>query len=243
MISYPFITKNITSSEPYGDRAIDHETERIFNKQCWSNGIFMSKADGTELQVVAGNGMSIAVNPGGCHIEGAKAYEKSRRVITIDAAHSSLKRIDRIVARLDDSDSVRSIEIYKKVGTPSSTPVAPTLIRESNYYEIALADVYVNAGANEITNANIVDLRLDREVCGMVVPAFPTPLNLEAISNQYVSLLQTAVSGTAAGNLQNNIDKLRTDVSNANINMTDVHINNASLESELVAFFGSSIRV
>ena len=229
MISYPFISKT-TPSDPYGDRAIDHKLEREFNKLCWSNGVFVTKNDGSELQVIAEGNMTVSILPGGCHIEGARA------------AHSSLKRIDRIIARMDDSDSVRSIEIYKKEGVSSTTPTAPELVRESNYYEIALADIYVMPGATEITNANIVDTRLDRELCGMVIPAFPTPLNLESISNQYVNLLQAAVSGTAAGNLQNKIDKLRTDVSNANISMTDVHINNASLESELVAYFGSSIR-
>lgn len=241
MISYPFISKT-TPSDPYGDRAIDHKLEREFNKLCWSNGVFVTKSDSSELQVIAEGNMTVSVLPGGCHIEGARGYEASKRNISISAAHSSLKRIDRIIARMDDSDSVRSIEIYKKEGVSSTTPTAPELVRESNYYEIALADIYVMPGATEITNANIVDTRLDRELCGMVIPAFPTPLNLESISNQYVSLLQAAVSGTAAGNLQNKIDKLSTDVSNANISMTDVHINNASLESELVAYFGSSIR-
>lgn len=242
MISYPFISKT-TPSDPYGDRAIDHKLEREFNKLCWSNGVFVTKNDGSELQVIAEGNMTVSILPGGCHIEGARGYEASKRNISISAAHSSLKRIDRIIARMDDSDSVRNIEIYKKEGVSSTTPTAPELVRESNYYEIALADIYVMPGATEITNANIVDTRLDRELCGMVIPAFPTPLNLESISNQYVSLLQAAVSGTAAGNLQNKIDKLRTDVSNANISMTDVHINNASLESELVAYFGNSIRV
>lgn len=242
MISYPFISKT-TPSDPYGDRAIDHKLEREFNKLCWSNGVFVTKNDGSELQVIAEGNMTVSILPGGCHIEGARGYEASKRNISISAAHSSLKRIDRIIARMDDSDSVRSIEIYKKEGVSSTTPTAPELVRESNYYEIALADIYVMPGATEISNANIVDTRLDRELCGMVIPAFPTPLNLESISNQYVNLLQAAVSGTAAGNLQNKIDKLRTDVSNANISMTDVHINNASLESELVAYFGNSIRV
>ena len=242
MISYPFISKT-TPSDPYGDRAIDHKLEREFNKLCWSNGVFVTKNDGSELQVIAEGNMTVSILPGGCHIEGARGYEASKRNISISAAHSSLKRIDRIIARMDDSDSVRSIEIYNKEGVSSTTPTAPELVRESNYYEIALADIYVMPGATEISNANIVDTRLDRELCGMVIPAFPTPLNLESISNQYVNLLQAAVSGTAAGNLQNKIDKLRTDVSNANISMTDVHINNASLESELVQFFGESIRV
>lgn len=242
MISYPFIS-HITTAEPYGDRAIDHKTERTFNKLCWSNGVFMMNADGSELQVIASNNMTLSVLPGGCHIEGTRGYEASKRDITISAAHPSLKRIDRIVIRMDDSDSVRGIEIYKKEGVPSTTPTAPELIRESNYYELALADVYVMPAATEITNNNIVDVRLDRELCGMVVPAFPTPLNLESISNQYVGLLQSAVEGTAAGNLQNAINKLRLDIRTANIGVIDVHINSPSLESELVDYFGSSISV
>lgn len=242
MISYPFISKT-TPSDPYGDRAIDHKTERTFNKLCWSNGVFITSADGSELQVIADNGMSISVMPGGCHIEGTRGYEASKRNIMISAAHPSLKRIDRIVARMDDSDNVRSVELYKKEGVPSTTPTAPELVRESNYYEIALADIYVMPGATEVTNANIVDVRQDRELCGIVIPAFPTPLNLESISNQYVNLLKAAVSGTAAGNLQNKIDKLRTDVSTANIGIKDIHINDSAVEAELVAYFGSSIRV
>ena len=242
MISYPFISKT-TPSDPYGDRAIDHKLEREFNKLCWSNGVFVTKSDGSELQVIAEGNMTVSILPGGCHIEGARGYEASKRNISISAAHSSLKRIDRIVARMDDSDSVSSTQLYKKEGVSSTTPTAPELVRESNYYEIALADIYVMPGATEITNANIVDTRLDRELCGMVIPAFPTPLNLESISNQYVSLLKAAVSGTAAGNLQNKIDELRTDVSTANIGIKDIHINDSAVEAELVAYFGSSIRV
>lgn len=242
MISYPFISKT-TPSDPYGDRAIDHRIERTFNKMCWSNGVFMTSADGSNLQVVANGGMTVSVMPGGCHIEGTRGYEQNKRNISIGAAHTSLKRIDRIVARMDDSYSVRSIEIYKKEGVPSTTPTAPELVRESNYYEIALADIYVMPGATEISNANIVDVRQDRELCGIVIPAFPTPMNLESITTQYVSLLESAVNNTAAGNLQNKIEKLRVDIVNSNINMKDIYINNPAVESELVAYFGTSIRV
>ena len=48
-------------------------------------------------------------------------------------------------------------------------------------------------GATEITNANIVDKRQDRELCGMVIPAFPTPMNLEAITTQYITLLESKI--------------------------------------------------
>lgn len=242
MISYPFISKT-TPSDPYGDRAIDHRMERTFNKMCWSNGVFMTSADGSNLQVVANGGMTVSVMPGGCHIEGTRGYEQNKRNISISAAHTSLKRIDRIVARMDDSDSVRSIEIYKKEGVSSTTPTPPDLVRESNYYEIALADIYVMPGATEITNANIVDVRQDRELCGIVIPAFPTPMNLEAITTQYITLLKAAVNNTVAGQLQNGIAQLKEDIQKLKASTNDIQIDNSSAENELVAFFGASIRV
>ena len=67
--------------------------------------------------------------------------------------------------------------------------------------------------------------------------------NLSEISTRWQELLESAVEGTAAGQLQNAINGLKSDIQSARISMTDVHINNASLESELVAYFGNSIRV
>lgn len=241
MISYPFISKT-TPSDPYGDRAIDHRMERTFNKMCWSNGVFMTSADGSNLQVVANGGMTVSVMPGGCHIEGTRGYEQNKRNISISAAHTSLKRIDRIVARMDDSDSVRSIEIYKKEGVSSTTPTPPDLVRESNYYEIALADIYVMPGTTEITNANIVDVRQDKDLCGLVIPAFPTPMNLEAITTQYITLLKAAVNNTVAGQLQNGIAEVKQDIQKLKASTNDIRIDNSTVENELAAFFGSSIR-
>lgn len=241
MISYPFISKT-TPSDPYGDRSIDHRMERTFNKMCWSNGVFMTSADGSNLQVVANGGMSVSVMPGGCHIEGTRGYEQNKRNISISAAHTSLKRIDRIVARMDDSDSVRSIEIYKKEGVSSTTPTPPDLVRESNYYEIALADIYVMPGVTEITNANIVDVRQDKDLCGLVIPAFPTPMNLEAITTQYITLLKAAVNNTVAGQLQNGIAEVKQDIQKLKASTNDIRIDNSTVENELAAFFGSSIR-
>lgn len=242
MISYPFISKT-TPSDPYGDRSIDHRMERTFNKMCWSNGVFMTSADGSNLQVVANGGMSVSVMPGGCHIEGTRGYEQNKQNISISAAHTSLKRIDRIVARMDDSDSVRSIEIYKKEGVSSTTPTPPDLVRESNYYEIALADIYVMPGVTEITNANIVDVRQDKDLCGLVIPAFPTPMNLEAITTQYITLLKSAVNNTVAGQLQNGITEVKQDIQKLKSSTNDIRIDNSNAENELAAFFGASIRV
>lgn len=241
MISIPFQSK--FDVNPQGDRAVDDSTIRDVVKTVWSNGVAVINPNGTDLQVQAANGMTVNVMPGGCIIEGAIGRESSIRTISIDAAHASLKRIDRIVARMDLSESSRNIELYKKVGTPSTTPAAPELIRQPNYYEIALADVYIGAGVNEITSNAILDQRANKELCGYVLPAFPMDFNLTEISTRWQELLESAVEGTAAGQLQNAINELRSDIQSARISMTDVHIANYSLESELVDYFGSSISV
>lgn len=230
-------------SDPNGDRAVSDSDIREVFKAVWSNGVTTVKADGSDMQVQAVGGMKVKVMPGGCVIEGALGRNTREETINIAQAHPSLKRIDRIVVRLDLSDSVRNMLIYKKEGTPSTTPIAPNLVQQPNYYELALADIYVGAGATDITSAVILDQRPDRELCGFVLPAFPTNFSLEAITDRWQSILEGAISGTAAGSLQNSIEKLKSDIQSARISMTDVHINNASLESELVAFFGSSIRV
>ena len=206
MISYPFVSK-ITSSNPYGDRAITDEMERQFNMTCWSNGVFLISQNGNDLLVSPDNGMSIKITPGACHILGAKAVETKERIMTLSPSNSSLDRIDRVVARFDLSESIRSIELYLKEGTPSTTPVAPDLVRASNYYELALADIRVNAGANELSNADILDQRQNPEVCGFVVPAFPTDFNISDITSRYADLLSGALGGTTAGALADKIEE------------------------------------
>lgn len=230
-------------SDPNGDRAVSDSDVREVFKSMWGNGVTTVKSDGSDLQIQPHSGMKVKVMPGGCVIEGAIGRQTNELTINISNSHPSLKRIDRIVARLDLSDSVRSIDVYKKEGVPSNTPVAPDLIKQPNYFEIALGDIYVGAGVTEITAAAILDQRPDRELCGFVLPAFPVNFSLEAITDRWQAILEGAVEGTAAGQLQNAINELRSDIQSSRISMTDVHINNASLESELVAFFGSSIRV
>lgn len=230
-------------SDPNGDRAVSDSDIREVFKTVWSNGVTTVKADGSDMQVQAVGGMKVKVMPGGCVIEGALGRNTREETINIAQAHPSLKRIDRIVVRLDLSDSVRNMLIYKKEGTPSTTPIAPNLVQQPNYYELALADIYVGAGATDITSAVILDQRPDRELCGFVLPAFPTNFGLEAITDRWQSILEGAISGTAAGSLQNSIEKLKSDIQGARVGVSDVHINNTSLESELVAYFGTSIRV
>lgn len=164
--SFPFESKSIIGNE--WDRAITAQDERDFNKMCWGNGVFINPIDG--LMVTAHGGMTVNVKPGGAIIEGAVFKESNNRQITLSAA-SSLPRIDRIVLRFDTAEDRRDIDIYLKEGVAATNPVAQDLIRESNYYELAIADIYIPARTTSIESVNISDTRMDSSLCGWVVPA------------------------------------------------------------------------
>jgi hypothetical protein len=212
MYSFPF-----SSTAGTKDRAITSSQERAFYKKVYTNGVIM--ATDSSLQVSANSGMTVSVAPGACLIEGANGIEDTTRTFTLSASSSTLKRIDRIVARFDLATDFRSVEIYKKEGSAATTPEAPALIKESNYYEIALADIAVGAGVTEITNSMITDQRLNTSLCGIVAPAFPTSISTESIFQQfksaldeYMEIVKNAIDQTTAGHLQQEIDATNVNV-------------------------------
>lgn len=167
MQSYPF-TSQVTYDEqglPLYDRAVDSEFLRAVFAAYFSDGIFYKPTNA--LQVVAGTGLQVQVNPGICHIRGAIGIETETRTLTLAAA-DALPRIDTVVARLDLSLAVRSIELYIVKGTPSSSPQRPALTRDATIWELGLADIAVAANSSTITQSSITDTRLDIERCGVV---------------------------------------------------------------------------
>ncbi len=208
--SFPFESKNLgTNTSPDWDRAITAQDERDFNKLCWTNGVFANPADG--LAVIAQNGTTIKIKPGGAHIEGARFWENSSRSITLSQASSTLPRIDRIVIRFDTAEDKRNIDIYLKEGVPATYPSPQEIIRQSNYYELVLADIYVPAGVSEITNTNIKDQRPNTELCGLVIPAIPFENQSEDLWLQLkegVDLVESALNATTAGQLEERIGEL-----------------------------------
>lgn len=212
---YPFESHETgDESNPY-DRAITAEQERMFNKLRYVNGVF--NPDGGALRVTSNSNMTVTVGTGGCHIEGAIAYNDAPITLQIEAADATLNRIDRVVAQFNTSDSVRAISILVRTGTAATNPIAPELRTEPNLYEIALADVYVGKNVSSIGTANITDQRLNSALCGQVVPAIPIPLDLTGIYDQYQASLNewldtvaSALDETLAGNLQSQITTLNT---------------------------------
>lgn len=131
------------------------------------NGVFGGHSD--ELQVVANASpaMNVVVSSGQGWIYGYWYENTEDLILSVDVADGVLNRIDSIVLRLDYSQ--RSMYCAVKKGTPAVNPVAPTLTRNADAYELQLATVRINAGAINIQQANITDTRLNANVCGFVV--------------------------------------------------------------------------
>ena len=167
MLSYPFTSEVTYDDEglPKYDRAVDSEFLRKVFLQYFCDGVFYKPTNA--LQVVVDTGMQVGVEPGACHIRGAMGIEESRRTLVVQASEEQ-DRIDTVVARLDLSRAVRSIDLYVLKGTAAVSPQAPELTRDSTIWEIGLANIFVAKNTATISQQRITDTRLDPSRCGMV---------------------------------------------------------------------------
>jgi len=154
-----------------------------------SSGVFPNPS--TNLQVVAQTipDMTVIVRPGKAWINGYILINDDDYVLQLDPADGVLNRIDRVVARYDVED--REIRIEIKKGTFASAPEPPSLQRDADAYELGLADIYVAAGAVSITQANITDLRLNTDLCG-IVHGTVNQVDTTTLFNQYQTWFQQA---------------------------------------------------
>ena len=227
MQSFPF-TSEVTfddSGFPQFDRAVGSDVLRSI----LSNNSF-------KVVAAAGGGMSLTVQPGACLINGATGYNTEETRITL-ANGEAQPRIDSIVLRLDDNKAQRSIRVEVIKGTPQSQPVKPTPVREGAVYDLVLANVMVKANASTITNADITDTRLDKNLCGFVNAI--NNLNLGTIYMQQITMfndwfegIKGQLSTDAAGNLQNQINALKPKVDAVN-NALDFNGQNTTTKGPL----------
>ncbi|AKC63158.1 phage structural protein [Clostridium sporogenes] len=163
-----------------GDRKYKAEDFASYFASFIGNGVFPNPATG--LQVIDNNNMSVTVQAGKGWINGYYYQNTGDFILKIDVADSLLNRIDRVVLRLDFN--TRKVNLFIKKGTFASSPVAPSLQRDADMYELGIADIYVRAGVISIIQSNITDLRLNSNVCG-IVHGVVDQVDTTAIFNQF----------------------------------------------------------
>lgn len=129
------------------------------------NGVFITPA--TQLKVVPTSGkMGVTVCMGDAYINGYWYKNSSDFSLDISNANGTTERIDIVVLRWDSLS--RSIYLAVVEGEPSSDPVAPSITRDEDMFELQLAAVKIGRAVTSITEADITDKRNDNNVCGYV---------------------------------------------------------------------------
>lgn len=157
MITYPLNNIDYTAE----DAELFHCTR--------ASGIY----DGDAFAVtVTGVDNNITIGPGvgwiqNTQFSGKVVANKDNTVVTPELADSVSPRIDAVVIRFDANANGTSVVM--KTGVPSSSPVAPEVVRTETVYELHLCHVYREAGVAVVTESDITDLRYDAEYCGIML--------------------------------------------------------------------------
>lgn len=146
--------------------------DRIYNAQDFTdylnllvgNGVFPNPT--TQLQVRASSGMNVIVGAGSGWINGHKMVNTTDMTLTVTASDVVLNRRDAVIFYVDYQ--TRTMGITIKTGTVAEVPVAPTMQRDNDRWELCLAQINVNKQITAITAAMITDTRYDSELCGFV---------------------------------------------------------------------------
>ncbi|PLR93186.1 gp53-like domain-containing protein [Bacillus sp. T33-2] len=146
-------------SFPFDSGAGASITEQQWSKmaQHWLNtGIIKNELN--DLHVFAdATGMQVKVSPGVAWIKGHYYESTEYVVLPIAAADSVNPRIDRVILRLDWTNN--NIQLAVLQGVPAASPIAPALAQNSARWEIALAQIRVNANVPTIVQGTETDER------------------------------------------------------------------------------------
>lgn len=233
MIGYPLDSHVSYKADgtPILDRAISSAPLRELYKKLFSDGVLPNPS--TNLQVTAGTGMQVKVFAGFALCNGCMKLQETDALVNIGASNAVNDRIDTIVLRLDDNDDVRSCELRVLTGTPAETPTAPALTRSGSIWELGLANVLIKANSTQVSNANITDTRYDSDRCGIIssISEFDTTTLYQQIQadleefqevsqaefEAWFANIQNQLDGDVAANLQNQINAIGTEATNADI--------------------------
>ena len=167
---FPFesiFTGEDAMGNPIFDRAIDSVTYRAFWKKYFSNGVFFEPA--TNFQVSSIGGLDVEVLYGEAHVEGLTVLPGDNVAVqlTLDNALTTGDRTDIIALKVDFS-AERTVSVVKLTGASAVSD----LQRDESAWELGLAKILVRRDATHINQADITDLRLSTDWCGIVTEPF-----------------------------------------------------------------------
>ncbi|GHU78673.1 hypothetical protein AGMMS49992_29730 [Clostridia bacterium] len=144
------------------DRVYQAEDFAAFYGDLFTNGVFYNEPD--TLQVTPGSAMSVYVAAGSAMINGYRYYNRGVTELTVVPSDANFTRIDRIVVRWDLV--ARACYLAVLTGGLTNAPSAPELTRNTQVWELGIAEVMVPRASGLVEAGNIIDTRLNPSVCG-----------------------------------------------------------------------------
>lgn len=111
-----------------------------------------------DFKVSAVDSLTVKIAPGGAVLGGYTYVNSSIGVRAISSAAATKARRDLCVLKLDLS--IRAMTVVIKSGMPSDDPQPPALTSTDSVKELALAEIYMPAGASSVNEATVTDLRV-----------------------------------------------------------------------------------
>ena len=218
--SYPFDSNVPTTFDERGYPVFDRGVTSHILAACWkqffSDGIFASPA--TNLQITRGTGFSINIAKGVGIIDGHMGgvfSDEGLNIVLTDQARGT--KTYSIMLRYDNNTEYRSTYIHVVEGNEPATPETAPNIKEYRLGYVVIPTNSENIEAATITDergtacpyaAPFEDIDLSEVVSEAKRQANIELTDLAGFIDRNVALIQSAIDGTVAGNLQNQIDAI-----------------------------------
>jgi len=194
MLAFPYNSEENADGDY--DRAYDSQDFADYFARFIGNGIYPNPSDGLRILSLHGAGSGdaayvLTVKAGSAFINGRCYIQRRDFQFPVTKAHLTLGRRDIVVVRHDII--ARSMQLHYIEGTPSAIPQIPSMQRTDDIFDLKLCEITVNPNAQLITQANVLDTRLNNAACGIVTGVI-TQADTTAIFNQYDQYLKEQIS-------------------------------------------------
>lgn len=145
------------------------------------DGVYESIGEAFMVKPYAGGNDTVIVGTGRAWFDHTWTLNDAQFSITLDPPNTLLGRIDTIAIDVDHRDSVRANSIICIKGTPSDSPIAPSLVKEELHKQYPIADIKIEAGVSGVIIASKITYRVGTDDCPLVTG----PLEAMNISNYF----------------------------------------------------------
>lgn len=235
--AFPFDSVEDAAGNP--DRLYSAEDFAGYFAQFLGNGVYPNPATNLAVHSLNSN-MVLTVQPGSAFINGYGYINKAPLQIALSTADGAYNRIDLIVVQLNHID--REIRVVYKQGVPAANPAKPELVRNDDVHELQLAQVTVRSGVQMVTQADVLDTRLNGSVCG-VVTAVVQSVDTTQLFAQYQTYLNQKISEWNATQAQQGTafrEQMQAQQETFALQLTEQQTGYEALRSDFMEWFNSA---